>query len=126
MKIEVTVRGLDRLLTRWQYIVRTGMRKEIQALAGEFSGKLLAAVREMAPVDTGGYRSRITATVVGFTLTVESNDAYAQRLEYGFIGVDSLGRHYAQPPQPHFRPAGDKVGPEYVEQLMNLVKGMAA
>lgn len=32
---------------------------------------------------------------------------YARRLEFGFIGVDSLGRHYHQPPYPYMRPAYD-------------------
>jgi hypothetical protein len=27
------------------------------------------------------------------------------RLEFGFTGVDSLGRHYTQPPFPHVQPA---------------------
>jgi hypothetical protein len=33
--------------------------------------------------------------------------AYARRLELGFIGTDSLGRHYHQPPFPYMRPARD-------------------
>lgn len=125
MNIDVKVTGLDRILARWQYIVRTGLRKEMQALAEEFAPILLAAVRANAPVATGGYRSRLYATVSGYTLYVTSPDPYAARLEYGFIGTDSLGRHYAQPPHPHFRPAADEVGPRYIRRLMEIVKGMA-
>ncbi|WP_405999407.1 hypothetical protein [Streptomyces sp. NBC_00829] len=28
-----------------------------------------------------------------------------RRLEYGFVGVDRLGRQYRQPPFPHIEPA---------------------
>jgi len=38
---------------------------------------------------------------------VGSNVAYARRLEYGFVGRDSLGRLYNQAPQPRWRPAFD-------------------
>jgi hypothetical protein len=126
MNIEVKVTGLDRLLARWQYIARTGLRKEMRALAEGFAPLLLEAVRSNAPVQTGGYRSRLTATVQGYSLAVTSPDPFAARLEYGFIGTDSLGRHYAQPPHPHFRPAADTVGPQYIRALMAIVKGMAS
>lgn len=126
MNISVKVTGLDRLLARWQYIARTGLRKEMRDLAQEFAPILLSAVRANAPVATGGYRNRLTATVSGYTLMVHSPDPFAARLEYGFVGVDSLGRHYAQPPQPHFRPAADTVGPQYIRRLMEIVKGMAS
>jgi hypothetical protein len=30
---------------------------------------------------------------------------YSRRLELGFSGTDSAGRHYNQPPYPYLRPA---------------------
>ncbi len=42
-------------------------------------------------------------TVRGF-LAVSHDVAYALRLELGFAGVDSLGRHYSQAPRPFLRP----------------------
>lgn len=36
---------------------------------------------------------------------VRNDVAYALRLELGFVGVDSLGRHYDQAPRPFLRPA---------------------
>lgn len=36
---------------------------------------------------------------------VGNGSAYANRLEYGFVGVDRLGRHYNQPPYPSLGPA---------------------
>ena len=37
--------------------------------------------------------------------------AQANRLEYGFVGTDSLGRTYDQQPYPHHGPAVDVVEP---------------
>lgn len=39
------------------------------------------------------------------SFTVVTNHPAAYRLEYGFVGTDSLGRHYNQAPRPHIRPA---------------------
>jgi hypothetical protein len=125
VNIDISVYGLDELRAKWQYITKTGARKELQALAQEFSAKLLASVRSRAPVATGGYRSRLNAEVSGFRVEVGSPDPYAARLEFGFVGVDSLGRHYAQPPHPHFIPGVAEVGPEYTQAIMNIVKGLA-
>lgn len=44
-----------------------------------------------------------------------------RRLEYGFSGVDSLGRHYDQPAFPHFRPALAIVGQEYRKSIVPLM-----
>ncbi|MDX3758165.1 hypothetical protein [Streptomyces mirabilis] len=52
------------------------------------------------------------ATAVVFT------DAPQQRrLEYGFVGVDRLGRQYRQPPYPHIEPAFQRTRPDYLEAL---------
>jgi hypothetical protein len=44
---------------------------------------------------------------------VGSNAPQARRLELGFTGVDSLGRHYDQPPYPHYAPALEKIRPAF-------------
>lgn len=36
-----------------------------------------------------------------------TDKVYAARIEFGFHGADSLGRHYNQPAQPYMRPAFD-------------------
>jgi hypothetical protein len=46
------------------------------------------------------------------------------RLEFGFVGVDSIGRHYNQPPFPHFRPAEDEVAPIYIAEMRTAVRGI--
>lgn len=40
---------------------------------------------------------------------VGTNAPQGRRLEYGFVGTDSLGRHYNQPPFPHVQPAIDRI-----------------
>jgi hypothetical protein len=44
------------------------------------------------------------------------------RLEYGFVGEDSLGRHYYQPPFPHFRPALEEMRQEYGRGIVLVIK----
>lgn len=49
-----------------------------------------------------------------------TDEPYAMRLEYGFVGIDSLGRDYHQPPFPHWGPAADEVEPMYEESLIQM------
>lgn len=56
-----------------------------------------------------------------FQKTVTSNHPAAARLEFGYFDVDALGRHYNQPPFPHWRPAIDYIGPRWVKQFNNKV-----
>ncbi|KOU06467.1 hypothetical protein ADK86_05990 [Streptomyces sp. NRRL F-5755] len=53
---------------------------------------------------TGAYRASWHADVqdAGPVVVAEvgTSAAQARRLESGFVGADSLGRHYAQPPFP--------------------------
>ena len=57
----------------------------------------------------------------GVTARVFSDAPQARRLEYGFVGVDSLGRHYRQPPFPHVEPAWRKTRPGFVQALADGV-----
>lgn len=71
---------------------------------------------------TGDYRRSITASGVQntgghLTVYVGTNLPQGRRLEFGFHGMDSLGRVYNQPPYPHFGPALDAVGPDFVSAL---------
>ena len=44
-----------------------------------------------------------------------------RRLEYGFVGTDSLGRQYHQPAFPHFRPALATVSQEFRGSLGRII-----
>jgi hypothetical protein len=60
-------------------------------------------------VITGAYRNSWQATTRriphGAICTLGTDLPYGRRLEFGFTGTDSLGRHYNQPPFPHVQPA---------------------
>lgn len=60
-------------------------------------------------IQTGDYNRSIALRMAGNAsfaeATVGTIKPQGRRLEYGFVGIDSLGRSYNQPPYPHFRPA---------------------
>lgn len=60
-------------------------------------------------VITGAYRNSWQAHTHriphGAMCTLGTDAPQGRRLEFGFVGIDSLGRHYAQPPFPHVQPA---------------------
>lgn len=75
---------------------------------------------------TGDYRRSISVTTDRssngtHSAVVGTNAPQARRLEHGFIGADSLGRHYSSPPLPHFGPALDETEPEYVAAMAAAV-----
>lgn len=44
---------------------------------------------------------------------VGTNKVQGRRLELGFVGADSAGRHVNSPPYPHFGPAHDEIAPQF-------------
>lgn len=106
MRHEVT--GIPRQQRRFKMLGRRTklgssllIRKQGRALRDD--------IRKRAPKDTGAYarsiRSEVKRGVTGSTIAVFTEHPAAHRLEYGFVGADSLGRVYAQEPRPHWRPA---------------------
>lgn len=80
---------------------------------------------------TGDYRGSIRVETVEdegdpstVSRSVGTDRAQANRLEYGFVGTDSLGRTYDQPPYPHHGPAADVIEPLF-ELAMAKVAEMA-
>lgn len=62
---------------------------------------------------TGRYHAswRVVAQRIagGAQVTVGTEAPQGPRLEFGFVGTDSLGRTYDQPPFPHVGPAVDEI-----------------
>ncbi|MEW2402130.1 HK97 gp10 family phage protein [Streptomyces sp. NPDC046862] len=61
-------------------------------------------------VISGDYRSSWQPTPTrrlpyGASCTIGTNEPQGRRLEFGFVGPDSLGRVYDQKPFPHVQPA---------------------
>ncbi|MFI2258948.1 HK97 gp10 family phage protein [Streptomyces tubercidicus] len=76
-------------------------------------------------VITGRYRASwdVRMRTGGGEVTAEvfSDEPQSRRLEYGFVGVDSLGRHYRQPPFPHVEPAFRQTEPAFIQALADGV-----
>lgn len=105
---------------------RTGVKREVNRQGM----RLLKAVREHASgrpgpeVVTGDYLRSIQGRLFfdgdEWVFEVFSDKDFAARLEYGYVGVDSLGRHVVAPPYPHFRPAHEEVSPQFVSVMERL------
>ncbi len=102
----------------WINAARAGLKTGVEAGAALFEGQ----AKDNAPVLTGRLRDGIHTDVLvdtdtqqqrGVTPVVPAGNKYgfeppyARRIEFGFIGVDSLGRHYHQLPHAYMRPAFD-------------------
>lgn len=80
---------------------------------------------------TGDYNRSIVLDVArtgaSTVANVGTNKVQGPRLEFGFHGVDSLGRHYDQQAYPHFGPAFDETAPAFaaaVQAVSFPTKGM--
>lgn len=76
--------------------------------------------------NTGEYQLHFWVDYVGTNqwqarIRAGNTEPYSDRLEWGFIGYDSLGRYYNQRPFPHFRPAMAEFQVEYEQGLMFAV-----
>ena len=67
-----------------------------------FAMRLIAYIKSKTPVLTGNLRASIGSITPlgsykpGQGITIGTNVEYARRIEYGFVGVDKLGRRYDQ------------------------------
>lgn len=67
--------------------------------------KAFASGRPGPRVRTGDYRRSINMRMITRQHgVIGTNAPQARRLEFGFVGRDSLGRFYDQAPLPHWRP----------------------
>ncbi|GGU44112.1 hypothetical protein GCM10010289_75970 [Streptomyces violascens] len=117
--------ALDRGVERSLVAVEAAMRHSAQALVQDVRQR--ASGRPGPRVITGRYRAswssevhRAGRVVVG---DVGTSAPQGRRLEFGFVGVDSLGRHYSQRPYPHLGPAVDQAGSRLVQDLGRAVEG---
>jgi hypothetical protein len=74
---------------------------------------------------TGDYRGSwsvedVDAGPAAVAKSAGTNRAQANRLEYGFVGTDSLGRVYDQAPLPHHGPAVDVVEPLFYAAMQQV------
>lgn len=74
--------------------------------------------RSISPVFTG--RSSIAPVYVA-PRSAGLDPPYARRIEFGFVGTDSLGRHYHQAAQPYMRPAFENKQAEAAQMIRDEV-----
>jgi len=104
-------------------ITAAGVMPAVAAITQTYGNILLARIKANASgrpgprIITSNYNRswnlEMSKHSKGVAADVGTNAVQGRRLEYGFVGSDSLGRHYSQPPYPHVRPAFDLVAPTY-------------
>jgi HK97 gp10 family phage protein len=119
--LTVHMTGLDQLSLKVKYLTQAA-QQGLKYGVGEAAQMFEDAAKANAPVLTGRLRDGIhteTVTdtpetqVLAVTPIVPAankwgfDPPYARRIEYGFVGPDSLGRVYHQAAQPYMRPAFD-------------------
>jgi hypothetical protein len=74
---------------------------------------------------TGDYRRswalEVRQAAGGVVAAVGTNKPQGRRLEFGFVGADSLGRVYNQPAFPHVGPAVDDVEPKFQADIAAII-----
>lgn len=106
------------------------LRPRSVALVRHWGVRLLAAVKAHAAgrpgprMVTGDYNRSWTldvSTQGSPTARAGTNRPQGRKLELGWHGIDSLGRHSDQPPYPHAGPGYDDVAPGFEEAAANLI-----
>lgn len=86
--------------------------------------KANAAGRPGPRIQTGDYNRSISLRVAMDGLAVEASVGtvrpQGRRLEFGFVGTDSLGRSYDQPAYPHFGPAHSDTAPQFAAAIATI------
>lgn len=104
-ELSITIEGLDHLI------------QQLDSFGAELAGPLKrralrqaallveADAKVLAPKVSGTLARSIHTEVTDEEARIGTDVVYARRIEYGFVGADSLGRVYNQAPQPYLRPA---------------------
>jgi hypothetical protein len=121
VRLSVQVKGIDTLSLRTKALIAAAERGMKSGVA-EGGQILVDEAQVFVPVLTGNLRDHIHAELVEATDTRATinvlpaftdpnpyglDPEYARRVHDGFIGTDSLGRHYHQAGQPFMNQAWD-------------------
>lgn len=110
-------------------VVHLGLQKAVKRHAMLLQTRIMgkASGRPGPRAPTGDYRRswnfEVWEAAGEVVATVGTNKPQGRRLEFGFVGADSLGRVYNQPPYPHVRPAVDEIEPMFMAAVAALVEG---
>lgn len=105
---------------------RAVVHKHTQLLRTKIQAKASGRPGPNAP--TGDYRRSWGVSFGGGTGFVfgaaGTNAPQGRRLELGFVGTDSLGRHYNQPPYSHVGSAAEEIEPGFVRDIGQIVEDL--
>lgn len=108
---------------RFQLIGKHRTRERLNYWGGRLQNDIRrrASGRPGPNIITGQYVRTImvrrSAKSEEFGITAFSAHPAAHRLEYGYVGRDSLGRNVNAPPYPHFGPALEHITPLMVADM---------
>jgi hypothetical protein len=112
-------------------VVRARVAKAIRFSGARLRTRIMANAsgRPGPNAPTGDYRRSwgppsIINAGDSYSVEVGTNAPQGRRLEFGFHGVDSLGRHYDQPAFPHVGPAVDAIAPVLAAELTKAVTNL--
>lgn len=111
MQLTVQMTGFDALTLRVKYLKKAASRG-LSLGVDEAAGLFETEAKQNSPVLTGANRDSITTEKTideaeKQERVVAPHMPYSARLEFGFVGTDSLGRVYNQAARPYMRPAFD-------------------
>jgi len=128
MKVVMSIKGLDRLLSKVSSVMREA-RVQPQQITDHYAEVLKdtivrnASGRPGPRQVTGEYADSWEVFTDGpYRAGARTDAPQAERLEYGYVGVDAEGRHYNQAAYPHIWPAVDEVSPQYKKAMRGEVQ----
>lgn len=125
MRLTVQLVGVDTVSLRTKALIAAARRGMSDGIS-EGAQLLVTEAQSIVPVDTGALRDSIhaelvTATDTKIEVAVMPDTPYAARIEFGFVGRDSLGRMYHNVAQPYMRPAFDNKQDEVRQTIKDHV-----
>ena len=133
MNVSLTVVGAEQLATAAATAIPL-LQARTQAAVRTFAPLLAERIQTAASgrpgpnIVTGNLYGSIGIDYAGIggdwgSATVGTSVPYANRLEFGFYGTDSLGRHYSQPPYPFFGRAVEGSTDEFIGLVQRAING---
>lgn len=121
IEIENNDAAMTKFKNRFAQRRQIAVMNKVKTAEGAGAVLLLQAIQNnivrQGLVDTGGYHNSWHVTLGSGYAKVGTPHPAGPRLEYGFFGLDSLGRLYNQPARPHVRPAIAEVKQEIIEKI---------
>jgi len=127
MRVKATIKGEREVIAKFK---RMSKAARGEALAGAartgiqpIQNEAIVLVAKDTSTLARSLHTEIAEQRATYAEAISGTDVeYARRIEFGFSGVDSLGRHYNQPAQPYYRPAYDTKRGEAIRDTSNALR----